>query len=569
MRAFTKKNVTGVLDIINEGLDTIIKSVADNTYCDYYSILCDCLYGFESIFNVLKSAVSEDRFKAYDSLIHKCQSALEDINLFISENKEFQYVINDMNIDIKTIIKQLEADVKYEILFLPYKLSMFDSFKSILNEAKKDERCECFVVPIPYVERDENGYASKSCYEGYEYPEDLNVISYTDYDLKTRKPDVIYIHNPYDDKNRITSIHPDYYSKELKKYTDMLVYVPYSIPRTISIKGAGLSNIIPYVSKFANKVVVQNTIEKNAYVEIGVNPNKLLALGNPKLDAALDLVNTKPDLPENWKDVIENKGDKKVFLFNITVNDILNSRLDFFFWNIYKVCDNENAIVIYRQHPLTAITLKSMRPNLLNIFNSLLNGLKSKANVIIDDEPTIDAAFYYSDAMISSTSSLLINYMLTEKPIYLFYPHLNYIKPLEESIGNKIDDDINIYNIDGAYCFSVLEPESYNKPLEQFINTLDCKDEMRKELTPTFFEHNNKVSANYEKEFHEKMNKDYNEHKLGVTAITLAEFVELIIKNDDFKKEERIKLFKKAAENCNGENGKNIHLAIINEISQL
>ena len=39
-----------------------------------------------------------------------------------------------------------------------------------------------------------------------------------EYDIEKRRPDVIYIHNPYDKGNFVTSVHPAFYSDELKKY---------------------------------------------------------------------------------------------------------------------------------------------------------------------------------------------------------------------------------------------------------------------------------------------------------------------------------------------------------------
>ena len=55
------------------------------------------------------------------------------------------------------------------------------------------------------------------------YPEYVPVTWYGDYDIEGRKPDMIFIHNPYDEFNYVTSVHPMFYAKELKKYTDMLV----------------------------------------------------------------------------------------------------------------------------------------------------------------------------------------------------------------------------------------------------------------------------------------------------------------------------------------------------------
>ena len=58
--------------------------------------------------------------------------------------------------------------------------------------------------------------------EGYTVP----VTSYKDYDISKRHPDRIYVQCPYDDINPALTIHSAFYSKELLKYTDELIYVP-------------------------------------------------------------------------------------------------------------------------------------------------------------------------------------------------------------------------------------------------------------------------------------------------------------------------------------------------------
>ncbi len=49
------------------------------------------------------------------------------------------------------------------------------------------------------------------------------------YRFEERRPDEIYIHNGYDNWNLVTSVHPRFYSENLKQYTDKLVYIPYFI----------------------------------------------------------------------------------------------------------------------------------------------------------------------------------------------------------------------------------------------------------------------------------------------------------------------------------------------------
>ena len=64
-------------------------------------------------------------------------------------------------------------------------------------------------------------------YEGDQYPAYVPITDYRVYDFEKRRPDAIYIHNPYDYANYVTSVSPEFYSSELKKYTECLVYIPY------------------------------------------------------------------------------------------------------------------------------------------------------------------------------------------------------------------------------------------------------------------------------------------------------------------------------------------------------
>lgn len=41
--------------------------------------------------------------------------------------------------------------------------------------------------------------------------------------------DIIFIHNPYDDGNLITSIHFDYYTRKIIRDDRLVIYVPYFV----------------------------------------------------------------------------------------------------------------------------------------------------------------------------------------------------------------------------------------------------------------------------------------------------------------------------------------------------
>ena len=67
-------------------------------------------------------------------------------------------------------------------------------------------------------------------YEGGQFPEHVPVTDYNSYDFAKRRPDMIVIQNPYDEYNLTTSVHPFFYARNLRQYTDRLVYIPWFMP---------------------------------------------------------------------------------------------------------------------------------------------------------------------------------------------------------------------------------------------------------------------------------------------------------------------------------------------------
>ena len=113
--------------------------------------------------------------------------------------------------------------------------------------------------------------------------------------MEDHRPDMVFIHNPYDECNYVTSVHPAFYAKELKKYTDMLVYIPYFI---------GIGNqveehfcVMPG-TLYADQVIVESEEVRKQYIEelkkfekenrcqgqFGNPEKKIVALGSPKVD---------------------------------------------------------------------------------------------------------------------------------------------------------------------------------------------------------------------------------------------------------------------------------------------
>lgn len=198
-----------------------------------------------------------------------------------------------------------DVKVRWEVVFLPYKASMWDSMESVWKSADEDPNCDAYVVPIPYYDRNSDGSFREQHYEGAQYPDYVPVVWYEDYDFEKRRPDMIFIHNPYDEYNIVTSVHPFFYSKNLKNFTDKLVYIPYFILKEVDLEN---KQELEEIEKFcivpgvmhADQVIVQSENMRHAYINILTEfmsgqgcgriywEKKILGLGSPKVDKVLN-----------------------------------------------------------------------------------------------------------------------------------------------------------------------------------------------------------------------------------------------------------------------------------------
>ena len=87
--------------------------------------------------------------------------------------------------------------IRREVVFLPYKASMWDSLESVWKAADEDPDCDAYVIPIPYYDKNPDGSFRERHYEGDQYPQYVPITRCEDYDFAKHRPDMIFIHNPY------------------------------------------------------------------------------------------------------------------------------------------------------------------------------------------------------------------------------------------------------------------------------------------------------------------------------------------------------------------------------------
>ena len=311
-----------------------------------------------------------------------------------------------------------------EILFLPYKAAMWDSMESVWQAASKDSTCNTVVMPIPYAELDDERNIRAWNWDGDMFPDNVPVVDWHNYDIEKHRPDVIYIHNPYDDGNRITMVEPRFFSRNLRKYTDMLVYIPY-----FAWTGFWPPNhlALPCYNQ-VDKIIVQCP-EYFTFGQNGVYENnkktlsemmplaKLVALGSPKLDRMHNIMQDKSVLAE-WKVKI---GQRKTVFLNATVAPLMTygRRWMAKLWQTYHtISRQEDVVTIFRPHPLIMTMMKSKYPEFIDEYKKWRAAMEVLPQVIIDNNADLEKTVAVADAYMGETSSVVQLFAMQGKPIF-------------------------------------------------------------------------------------------------------------------------------------------------------
>ena len=390
--------------------------------------------------------LSENRFVEYKDTYDGLLLATEQLKTGAPDAQEILSLCDEL---LRFMISQTQKETafKKEIFFLPYKASMWDSLESVWKAADEDkEHCIPYVMPIPYADlTPEHTVAEWHC-ERELFPKDVPTVKWEDFNLAEIHPDVIFIHNPYDEYNYVTSVESRYYSSVLKNQTDKLVYIPYFVLAEPVFEGKseeeiekmeeGIEHFVmtPAVLN-AHQVIVQSEGMRRAYIDILMRQTaqkdrafwekRILGLGSPKFDKVVATKKEDLDIPDAWLRIIK-KSDgswKKIIFYNTGLTALLKYE-EKYLAKLRQVLrtfkDNKDEVsLLWRPHPLMKATIQSLRPELEEEYERIVAQYKEERWGIYDDSADIDRAIVLSDAYYGDGSSIVQLYQKTGKPIMI------------------------------------------------------------------------------------------------------------------------------------------------------
>lgn len=410
MRQYIKKQIVPFLRTLQE----VHPYISQCNIQDRMTVLEQCQNGAIEAGKMLEKSEGENC-----PIVHKLEQyceAVYEISQDTGTADQIRKSAEQLSDTITSVIEDINLlPVRRVVLFFPYKAAMWDSLESIWLAAKEDPECEAYVIPIPYFDRDAEGKAGQMHYEGDLFPEYVPITDWQKVDVERTHPEMAFIHNPYDQYNYVTSVHPAYYSSELKKYTETLVYVPY-YSTTGGMSEAQSSLPVYYIADY----IVTQSPKFIKFFDKSIPESKFLPLGSPKFDRVINMCKKPPLPPKEWE--VWLKG-RKVYFYNTSLAGFLETSVVFlkkmkYVFDTFK--NRDDVVIIWRPHPLLESTLQTLRPALVDEYHQIRQYYIDEQIGILDETPDITKTIALCDAYIGdSGTSVTSLFGIAGKPLFI------------------------------------------------------------------------------------------------------------------------------------------------------
>lgn len=316
-----------------------------------------------------------------------------------------------------------------EAVFLPYKAADWKYMQRVWQAAMKDDACDVYVIPIPYFYKEYDGTFRDMQYEAGLFPENLHVIPYDKFDFALHYPEMIFIQNPYDETDKVMSVHTFFYSANLKKYTEQLVYIPpFVLEEFTENSYREYFNMMYYCTVpgvvNADKIIVQSENMKRLYVrkltEFAGEETSIIwkekIIGDASTIEELrknTIQKAMQQIPEEWRKMQkkEDGSHKKVLLYYTGISGFVQYKdkmIDKARKNIEIFTENrEDILVLWKIQPLLKTTLKQTEPELYEQYCTLEQQyLREKIGLKAEKESD-EVLIAFSDAYYGEASPLV------------------------------------------------------------------------------------------------------------------------------------------------------------------
>lgn len=320
--------------------------------------------------------------------------------------------------EYETGLKKIRKNKELVVVFVLQYPETWNSLKTVYENFKK-QNVICKIICIPKVENindkiyNINKLKRNDAFEFMKENKDAINAYLGDgewYNLKKLNPDYVFYTRPYNYH------YPDSYKTNSVCQYSKICYIPYGFTLCDgNIFNSVYNNWILCQSKyiFVCSRNMNNILRRNYFYQYITRKNEFLYFGYPRFDLLKRIDNTAQNdkftitwMPR-WEFDKNNKGQKYSHFL-----DYYEAIVDF-------AKENKDVNFIIRPHPLMFKTMVQEKIKTEQEVNEIKKYLSNFENIIIDNTNDYMECFCKTDLLIADTTSLLIEFFVTGKPIIL------------------------------------------------------------------------------------------------------------------------------------------------------
>lgn len=355
---------------------------------------------------------------------------------------------------------QKEYLERKEIIFLVSDAQSWETLQPIWKAACEDPQQDVFVIAVPYYYKRADGSlitreGEKNCgrlptgvqSEFERLPSSAGALHFTEYSIQqlaARHPDLIYFDNAYDQYDQVASVDPFWYSENLFRYTDELVYVqPFEVDEIRDRNSLDYQVAKGYICLpgvvHADECLVKPSSMADIYREIladfcgpeteEVWKDRIHGEGVPCLER-LKKEGDHLQIPDGWEPLIQRPDGsrKKVVLYYTDIVFLLGHR-DKAIERIRRVLavfheKRDDIALVWQESPLIRERLPRLAPDLWNDFKQLAESVRNDNWTIcgLQEDPEKEVSF--CDAYYGDWSSAVELFRQMGKPVMIQNPEI-------------------------------------------------------------------------------------------------------------------------------------------------
>ena len=223
-----KEYLADSVEIIHE---ILLNKDSGLSYEDIITYLSELQNNIVSFGTLTESIKGEDCKTV--KLLEQYLEVIYKVAKYVQKFDENKYAECDEEVKDKfaSISDAIDSEIvnRRSVLFLPVKAKHFSSMRMAYEMETVTPDTDVYVMPLPYYYKEYDGSFKDEMHIDTEefIKANIPVTDYSRFDLSLLCPEKIYINSAYDEYNMAVSVDTRFYARNVKKYTEKLIYIPY------------------------------------------------------------------------------------------------------------------------------------------------------------------------------------------------------------------------------------------------------------------------------------------------------------------------------------------------------